>query len=121
MTVELGVLIGLGGLVLSFATFFIGRTSASKKEGIEAGSQSTGFSKDIDYIKQSLARIEASQKSESDKTEGKFEEMRTQLANVAVVAEKARSSAKSAHLRMNTHERMEHGKNVSDWRESIDE
>ena len=121
MTVELGVIIALGGLAISFAAFFVGRTSASKKEGMEAGKESTGFAKDIEYIKQALERIEALQKSDSAKTEGRFEEMRTQLANVAVIAEKARSSAKRAHLRMNTHERMEHGKTVSDWRENIDE
>jgi len=121
MTVELGVIIALVGLAISFAAFFIGRTSASKKEGVAAGSQSTGFAKDIEYIKQALERIEGSFSSEVDKLNGRVNELSVQVGGLATVAEKARASAKSAHLRMNTHERMEHNKPVSDWRGNIEE
>ena len=121
MTVELGVIIALGGLAISFAAFFVGRTSASKKEGMEAGKESTGFAKDIEYIKQALERIEGSFTSEVDKLNGKVNELSVQVGSLATIAEKARSSAKSAHLRMNTHERTDHGKTVTDWRENGDE
>lgn len=121
MTLEWGTVIAILGLAVSIAAFFLGRTSASKKEGLEQGKESTAFAKDIEYIKQTVSRIETNFNGEVSKLAGRQDELSAQLLGVSAVAEKALSSAKSAHHRLNDHQRNEHGKLVSDWRENMEE
>ncbi len=118
MTVELGVVISLAGLALSFAAFYAGRISVSKKEGFEQGKEATGFAKDIEYIKETVGRIETSFTKEVSELTGRQDEISAQLLEVSGVATKALASAKSAHHRINDHQRNEHGKPVSDWRDT---
>lgn len=120
MTIEIGVIISLVGLCISFAAFYIGRISASKKEGVSQGKESTAFAKDIEYIKETLTRIETSFSSEVSKLAGRQEDLSSRVLAVTSVAEKALSSAKSAHHRLNDHQRNEHGKPLYDWREDED-
>lgn len=51
MTIELGVLIGVMAFVISAATFFIGRTTAAKKEGDTSGREMGQILTEIGYIK----------------------------------------------------------------------
>ena len=48
------VVVAVIGVVLSVATFWIGRQTVAKSEGKEAG----GLAKDIEYIKSSIDKLE---------------------------------------------------------------
>ena len=53
--IEISALIGALGLIISVATFFIGRTTAAKTSGTEDGEMKS----DIKYIKSSIDKQEA--------------------------------------------------------------
>lgn len=53
--IEISALIGALGLIISVATFFIGRTTAAKASGTEDGEMKS----DIKYIKSSIDKQEA--------------------------------------------------------------
>lgn len=53
--VEVSVLIGVIGLVISVLSFFIGRTTAAKNKGVEDGEMKA----DIKYIKSSIDKQES--------------------------------------------------------------
>ena len=53
--IEISALVGALGLIISVATFFIGRTTAAKTSGTEDGEMKS----DIKYIKSSIDKQEA--------------------------------------------------------------
>lgn len=55
MNIDVSVLIALVGCAISVGTFFLGRTSAAKKDGTADGE----LKADIKYIKQSTSKTEA--------------------------------------------------------------
>ncbi len=64
MTVELGILIALGGFLLSAATFFIGRRSAARSDGKAEGVLLTEVRQiggDVRDIKADITLIKAEQ------------------------------------------------------------
>ena len=71
--IEISVLIGVAGLAISVATFFIGRTTAARVNGSEDGEMKS----DIKYIKTSI-----------DKQESKLDEIVTNYEDVKLELEK---------------------------------
>lgn len=108
MTPEVSAIITVGAFLLSVATFFIGRQSASKAEGKEAGS----LAKDIEYIKDSVERIETRLNDDVKRLEGRCDEMSKQMVSISGTAAKAYESAKMEHNRLNEHLEREHGMTV---------
>lgn len=53
MTIELGIMLTLIGGAISVATFFIGRQSAAKSEGKQAGT----LESDVSYIKKTVDEL----------------------------------------------------------------
>jgi hypothetical protein len=97
--------ITVAAFAMSAATFWIGRQTSSKKEGESAGAQA----KDIEYIKQSVNRIESSLTNSVMRLEGRIDEQSGQLLTVATTSADALSSTKSAHHRIDEHLEREHG------------
>ena len=65
MTAEISILISLTGAVLSVLTFFIGRMTAAKQNGREAGALSV----EIGYIKkEDIAKLIAFRNNPSDES-----------------------------------------------------
>jgi len=71
--IEISALIGVAGLLISVATFFIGRTTAARNGGAEDGEMKS----DIKYIKTSI-----------DKQEIKLDGIATNYEDVKVELEK---------------------------------
>lgn len=105
---EVSAIITVGAFLLSATTFFIGRQSASKAEGKEAGS----LAKDIEYIKDSVERIETRLNDDVKRLEGRCDEMSNQMVNISGTASKAYESAKIVHNRLNEHLERDHGQTV---------
>lgn len=110
MTIELGVLIAVIGIVLSAATFFIGRQSATKNAGMQEGRLQT----DVEYIKKSVERIESRMSADVDYLRGRIDEQSGQLLTIGGIAEKGLSNARSAHKRIDEHLRREHDMTVEE-------
>ncbi len=108
MTPEVSAIITVALFILSVATFFIGRQSASKAEGKEAGS----LAKDIEYIKDSVERIENRLNDDVKRLEGRCDEMSNQMVTISGAASKAYESAKMQHNRLNEHLKRDHGQTV---------
>lgn len=79
------LLISLIGLILSVATFFVGRTTAHR----QAGEKSGYLASDIGYIKSGIDDL----KTEIRSLKAELSEIRTKLAHVD-------ESTKSAHRRI---------------------
>jgi len=106
--IELSTMIAVAGIVLSVATFLIGRLSAAKSEGKEAGTVAT----DLQYIKKSVERIERQLTDDVKRLEGRIDEQSTQMVALGQAAARAHESAKSAHKRLDEHLEREHGQTI---------
>lgn len=105
---DISTVIAVAGCALSIVGFYIGRVTAHKAEGKEAGS----LAKDIEYIKESVERIETRLNDDVKRLEGRCDEMSKQLVALAGTSAKAYESAKMEHNRLNEHLEREHGLNV---------
>ncbi len=108
MTVEVAAAISCLTAALAIATFFIGRQTAAKNDGKEAGA----LSKDVEYIKNSVNRIETRLSDDVKRLEGRIDEQGKQIATVSGEAARAHESAKSAHHRIDEHLEREHDMTV---------
>ena len=90
MRIEVTILIAIIGCALSVGTFFIGRTSAAKTDGKEAGTMQS----DLGYVKSGIDDIKAEQREQR--------KMNTQLFERLTAVEE---SCKSAHKRLDEIER----------------
>lgn len=90
MPIEISVLISVVGVLLSIATFYIGRTTAATDKGKEAG----GISTDLQYIKSGIASIQDELKAQR----GTNTEFAVRLAKVE-------DSLKSIHKRVDAFEK----------------
>lgn len=128
--VDISLLIAVIGCAVTVISFFVGRQSASKNEGREAGSLST----DLRYIKESVERIESrletdvgrldnsinasilriEQQHDADvgRLDGRIDEISNQLTAANTMAARALESAKSAHRRQDEHLKRDHGKDI---------
>ena len=123
---ELGVVIAVIGCALSVATFFVGRISAEKKEGREAGE----LAKDIEYIKKSVDRIDRRFDSDLPSLEsrlnaniklleGRLNEQTKSLIGLGEKVGGIHESTKSAHNRIDEHLEREHGQIVAKRKEYV--
>lgn len=101
---ELNIIITVIGFGLSIATFYVGRQTASKSAGREAGAMET----DLRYIKESVGRIEGQLNRDVQRLEGRIDEISNQLSGISNTAGRAHESSKSAHNRINEHLEREH-------------
>lgn len=108
MQVDINILIAVLGSCLSVATFFVGRQSAAKSDGREAGAWAT----DLKYIKESIERIENSLNDNVKRLEGRIDEISVQITAATGTAVKAHESAKSGHKRLDEHLQRTHGQTV---------
>lgn len=106
--IDYNVLIAVIGVVLSIATFYIGRQSAAKNDGKAAGAVET----DLKYIKESVGRIEGQLNRDVQRLEGRIDEISKQVASVSNTAARAHESAKSAHNRIDEHLEREHNMTI---------
>lgn len=114
---ELSTVIAVVGCALSLAGFWIGRATAHKAEGKEAGSLAT----DLKYIKESVERIETRLNDDVKRLEGRIDELSNQLVTIAGTAAKGYESAKMEHNRLNEHLERDHGQTVVRARNSLNE
>ena len=105
MTGEILTLVSVG---VSVAAFWVGRQTAAKTEGKEAGA----VAKDIEYIKDSVDRVEKGLNDNVKRLEGRIDEQSQQLVTLAETVGKAYESAKMEHNRLNEHLAREHGKTI---------
>lgn len=99
-----GTLISLAGLVLAAVTFIVGRLSAQRQTGREEGS----VGKDVQYIKESVNRIEGQMNVGLQQQAGRTDELSRQLVESMRVAAQALEHSKSAHKRLDEHLEREH-------------
>jgi 5-bromo-4-chloroindolyl phosphate hydrolysis protein len=104
MSTDLSICITIIGLALSVATFYIGRQTASKQDGRAAGALET----DLRYVKESVSRIESKLDRDTQRLEGRIDELSIQLTAISEKATRAYESAKSAHNRVDEHLEREH-------------
>lgn len=105
---DIGTVIAIVGCALSVAGFYIGRATSHRTEGKEAGS----LAKDIEYIKDSVERIETRLNDDVRRLEGRCDEMSKQMVTISGNASKAYESAKMEHNRLNEHLERDHGQTV---------
>jgi hypothetical protein len=105
MSTDLSITITIVGLLLSVATFYIGRQTASKNDGKAAGALET----DLKYVKESVGRIESKLDRDTQRLEGRIDEISRQMSEISIEASRAHESAKSAHNRIDEHLTREHG------------
>ena len=105
MSTDLSITITIVGLLLSVATFYIGRQTASKNDGKAAGALET----DLKYVKESVGRIESKLDRDTQRLEGRIDEISRQMSESSSEASRAHESAKSAHNRIDEHLTREHG------------
>lgn len=119
MSVDLAILISVIGIALAIATFMIGRSTANKKEGEEAGTikadiayiKENGAKKsDVDHIKETVdrvdgrvERVENRLESNLSRIDGRVDLLGNQIVAVAKQAAGAEKTAKSAHKRIDEH------------------
>lgn len=105
---DIGVIVAVVGCTITVASFYIGRASANKAEGKEAGALAT----DLKYIKESVERIESRLNDDVKRLEGRCDEMSNQMVTISGAASKAYESAKMQHNRLNEHLKRDHGQTV---------
>ena len=71
MTIDISVLIAIGGILLSAATFFIGRVTAAKTDGIADGEMKS----DVRHIKNAVDK----QGGKLDQVVENYEEIKIEL------------------------------------------
>lgn len=119
MSIDAGILIALIGVALSIATFMIGRSTASKKEGEEAGTmkadiayikESGAKKSDVDHIKETVERVDTRVERLDGRVEanisridGRVDLLGTQIVEVAKQAAGAEKTAKSTQKRLDEH------------------
>lgn len=103
--IELGSIITGALFLLSVATFFVGRFTATKTEGEKQGVLAT----DLKYIKEAVERIEKNSTSETTRLNGRIDEISLQLCAIAGTASAGKESAVMVHNRLNEHLEREHG------------
>ena len=105
---NVSIVIAALGLCFTVLSFFVGRQSAAKTEGKEAGSLST----DLKYIKSSVERIENRLNDDVKRLEGRIDEQSQLVLSLGQEAARAHESAKSAHKRIDEHLEREHGMTI---------
>lgn len=104
MSGELATWVGIIGLILAILTFFLGRTSASRKEGEKDGA----LAQDVAHIKDTTDRLEKRFHEDLQQTNGRLDEQTRNTNAANVLAAKALDCAKSAHHRISEHLQREH-------------
>ena len=99
MSTDLTVFITVAGLLISVATFIIGRQTASKNDGKAAGALET----DLKYVKESVGRIESKLDRDTQRLEGRIDEISKQIVEISNEANRGHESAKSSHNRIDEH------------------
>ena len=74
VTIDISVLIAVGGILLSAATFFIGRVTAAKSDGIADGETKAN----IRYIKESVDKHD----KKLDRVAENYESVRTEIVEL---------------------------------------
>ena len=105
---DIAGIIAIVGCAISLASFYIGRATAHKTEGKEAGSLAT----DLKYIKESVERIETRLNDDVKRLEGRIDELSNQLITISGMAAKGYESVKMEHNRLNEHLERDHGQKV---------
>ena len=105
---DVSTAIAVIGCVVAVMTFYIGRQTAQRAEGKEAGS----LAKDIEYIKDSMTRIENRLNDDVKHLEGRIDEISRQMTEVTGTAARAHESAKMEHNRLNEHLERNHGQAI---------
>lgn len=113
---EVSTVITISAFIMSVLTFFIGRTTASKTEGKEAGSLIT----DLKYIKQSVDRIENRLTDDVNRLEGRIDQVSKYVTTAVSTSARAHECGKSAHKRIDEHLERDHGKTLVRYKE-VDE
>lgn len=119
MSIDVGILIAVIGVSLSVGTFLIGRATANRKEGEEAGTMKADIAyikengakkSDVDHIKETVERVEgrverldSRVESNISRIDGRVDLLGTQIVEVAKQAAGAEKTAKSAHKRLDEH------------------
>lgn len=105
----IGVYITIGGVLVAMLTFLIGRQTAAKLDGKEQGKIST----DLEYIKDSVNRIDKSLTDNVKRLEGRIDEQSAIAISISQLAGRADEKAASAHKRIDEHLEREHHMTVS--------
>ena len=116
MTAELTAVFGFVTVALACVGFVAGRQSASHSAGREAGAMAA----DVKHIKETTERIEKSQHDDRIRSEAKIAELDKRVDRINETVTKAKTSANSAHKRLDEHYAREHNINVEkrEWGES---
>ncbi len=93
---ETSVIIGVLGLALSAAAFFVGRGAAKKGEGREAGEMAMN----IKHLMADVAEIKKSLSDNVLRLEGRIDQLSANVSEVAAIAVRAESVAKAANTRI---------------------
>ncbi|WP_339060105.1 hypothetical protein [Tepidibacillus marianensis] len=105
---DIGMIVAVVSSAISVASFYVGRATANRAEGKEAGSLAT----DLKYIKESVERIETRLNDDVKRLEGRIDELSNQLVTISGTAAKGYESAKMEHNRLNEHLERDHGQTV---------
>jgi hypothetical protein len=84
-TIEIDLLIALGGFALGFLTFFLGRKSGAHADGKQLGVILT----ELNHIKGGVSRIQGQIDSTSEKEDKRYAEIIQRLVSVESAAERA--------------------------------
>jgi len=114
---DIGMIVAVVGCTISVASFYIGRATANKAEGKEAGSLAT----DLKYIKESVERIESRLNDDVKRLEGRIDELSNQMVNISSTASRAHESAKMEHNRLNEHLERDHGQTLVRTKSSLND
>ena len=106
---NLSVLLPYVSIAIAIATFFIGRLASSHTAGKETGSLRT----DVEYIKESIERVEQRFADDVNRLEGRADEISAQINSLAGIASAANSAANCAHQRVDEHLTREHGMHIA--------
>ena len=101
---NLSVLLPYISIAIVIATFFIGRLASSRTAGKETGSLET----DVEYIKNSIERIERRFAEDINRLEDRANEISAQISSLAGLASVADSAANCVQQRLDEHLTREH-------------
>lgn len=96
---DLSIVIAIIGCIITVASFLIGRQTAVKDDGREMGSLFT----DLNYIKESIVRIETKLNDDVKSLERRIDEQTKVLSSVNEIAVRAEKKAQSSHRRLDAH------------------
>ena len=73
------VLLLMGGLVLSAATYFVGRYTQARADGVKEGSKLATIETKLDHIAAAVGEIKAGNKRDIEKLENSIQRMHKRL------------------------------------------